>query len=238
MKLFPLVLAAIVALPLTAQGQDAAPTNAEPSFVRKSDIDLLSLLPPPPAPGSAREKADLAELHRLQDVRTPAREAIAQEDAVPTAFAVVRDDLGAAFTAEKVPKTAKLMQAVLIDEYLILDAAKDLWGRRRPFAVDSGIRPCLPQRPTGSYPSNHATIGYLTAMVLGGMLPEKRATLFESAARYAESRLTCGVHYPSDIEASKTTVALIAVKMHSNPAFQKELPEVRTELRSALGFAP
>ncbi len=240
MKILSIILAAIIAAPLvaTAQVQDMLPTKGEASFVRKSDLDLLNLLPPPPKPGSAREKADLAELRRLQDARTPERVKIAEEDAPENAFAVLRGDLGAGFTADKVPKTAKLLQAVVTDEGLILDSVKDLWGRRRPYWIDAGINPCFEKRTTPSYPSNHATLGYLTAMVLSSMLPEKRATLFSSAARYAESRLICGVHYPSDVEVSKTTAALLALKIQSNPAYQRELPAVRAELRSALGLAP
>src|SRR5205823_2065892 len=111
----------IAVLPALAAEDMAAPAHADPHFVRPADIDLLSLLPPPPAPDSPRQKAELAELHRRQDARTPEREAIVKEDSTETAFAVVRGDLGSAFTPEKLPLTAKLMAEVASDENLLLE---------------------------------------------------------------------------------------------------------------------
>src|SRR5690348_5971146 len=48
--------------------------------------DLATLLPPPPAPGSPADRADLAVLLAVQAARTPAMEAAARADTEETVF--------------------------------------------------------------------------------------------------------------------------------------------------------
>jgi acid phosphatase (class A) len=73
-------------------------------------------------------------------------------------------------------------------------------------------------------------------LVLIEMVPEKRDAILARADEYARNRLVCGVHYPSDIQASKLVAYSIHSVMDTNPQFQKELAAARVELRQALGL--
>ena len=203
-------------------------------FVDPASVDLQRYLAPPPAQDSAQTQKEFAEIRHLQETRTPEREKIAQDDQVETVFAVVRDGLGPHFTAQDLPVTAVFFQQLLAVEGKVVDPAKDAWARKRPAVIDSTIKPCVKPSTSGSYPSGHTTVAYMTALVLSDLLPEHRAEIFESASRFAESRIICGVHYRSDIEASKTAAAVIIMQARTNPAFQKGFTQSKAEMRRVL----
>jgi acid phosphatase (class A) len=85
------------------------------------------------------------------------------------------------------------------------------------------------------YPSGHALTGYLEALALIQIVPEKRDAVLARADDYAHSRVVCGVHYPSDGAASKLTAYSMMGIMMNDLRFKKEL-EARTETRRALGI--
>ena len=230
MWLLPCLLAAA---PVFAADE---PVAKAPNFVRPAELDLTVLLPPPPAMDSTETKAELATLRELQKIRSPERAKIAEEDNTETVFEVVRDQLGPNFAAENLPTAATFFKRLLSDEGIVVDTAKAAWARPRPFLVDSTLVPCPPAKKYGAYPSGHATVGYLSAIVLSEMVPERRPQIFSAAARYAESRLICGVHYPSDIAASRAVAAVMAVQVHESPQFQKEFAAAKAEVRSRLGL--
>ena len=102
---------------------------------------------------------------------------------------------------------------MLADARAVGEAAKTHWNRPRPFVASPLIHACVPQPPTNSYPSNHATVGMLYAQILARMLPEQRLRLLARARQYAEDRVICGVHYTTDIEAGKRAGAIEAFAM-------------------------
>jgi len=222
---------------------DAADATSAPkaaksaNFAHPADIDLLTLLPPPPANDSKQTKAELAELHRLQASRTPARVKQAEDDQTETVFAVISTDLGPSFNADSLPVTKAFFARVLNDEGVIVDPAKDTWARPRPPVLDPTLKPCVKLTKSGAYPSGHATVARLTAIILSDMVPEKRETIYNSAARFAESRAVCGVHYRSDLEASKIVGTLIAAQIRTDAEFQKEFSAAKAEVRQVLGLA-
>src|SRR5260221_1299460 len=66
---------------LEQQGELAYAADAKP-FITAENLDLASLLPPPPANDSAQTRAELGEVLTLQVTRTPEMEARAKADAV------------------------------------------------------------------------------------------------------------------------------------------------------------
>jgi acid phosphatase (class A) len=235
-------LAGILFLLLVQTAGSGVPALAEEkpakatTFVVPAELDLTRLLPPPPEADSAETKAELSAVRRIQEASSAERRKVAEEDTIETVFAVVRNDLGPTFTADRLPVASAFFKRLLADEGAVVDPAKAAWARPRPFMVDPAIKACPPAKTTGAYPSGHATVGYLTAIVLSDMVPERRAIIFASAGRYAESRLVCGVHYPSDIAASRTAAAVIAVQVRANAAFRQEFADARAEVRKAMGI--
>ena len=208
-------------------------------FVTPEQMPVASFLPTPPANDSAATRAELAELHRLQETRTPAEVAHAKADDAEEDIFIFRDVLGDKFNKESLPLTALLGDRVHGNEGVVVNPAKTLFKRPRPYNFDPSLKPVckIKTDPTDySYPSGHATTGYLEALTLALIVPEKRDAILARADDYAHSRLICGVHFGADPVASKMVAYATIGLMMSNREFQKELEAARAETRKALGL--
>jgi acid phosphatase (class A) len=208
------------------------------NFVAPEQVDLHKLLVPPPADASSHTKAEIDELLSIQRDRTREAAAEAATDAADRSIFRLGYMLGAGFTRERLPIVASFFERLGEDGMNVVDQAKRTWSRSRPFELNADIRPCcVVQSGSVSYPSGHAALGYLNAIVLGNMIPEKREAIFERAAQYGANRMVCGVHYSSDVEAGRISGTVIAAFAMQNPAFQQEFNKARDELRKALGYS-
>jgi acid phosphatase (class A) len=178
------------------------------------------ILSPPPATESAVTAAELAELHRIETTRTPAQIAQAQTDDREEDIFLFKSVMGPGFTAEALPVTALLSAHVRKDESSAGSPLKNIYRRPRPYQADSTLHPVCPLNPgPTSYPSGHSLSGYLLAFTLVQLVPEKREQIFERADEYVHNRLVCGVHYASDIEASRRVAYAIFGSMAASPNF-------------------
>ena len=66
--------------------------------------------------------------------------------------------------------------------------------------------------------------------------PEKGDAILVRADDYVFQRMVCGVHFRSDIEASRRTAYLVFGYMMATPRFQRDLDTARIELRSVFGL--
>ncbi len=207
----------------------------ESFFVSPDTVNLLVLLPPPPGPQDPVTGAELDELRQLQATRTPARVAVAQADAEITVFRLLIV-FNRPLTPAQLPKTAAFFKKLMADEEVATAPAKAGFARPRPYAVASDLQPVCPRPRSEAYPSGHTTTGYYMGVVLAAMVPEQRAAIFARTQEFAESRLICGVHYRSDIEAGRTAGTVLAAIAMNQPQFRAEFAEARAELRAALGM--
>jgi acid phosphatase (class A) len=231
MKLLSLLLAA-----MAASGSAGA---AEASFVSAARTQGQLLLASPPAAASAAAMRELAELHQLESVRTKEQVARAMADDKDESIFLFRDVLGGGFTPQALPLTARLSQRVGDDESANTDPLKRGFARVRPYNADKSLQPvCKTKTKDDSYPSGHATAGYLEALTLIELAPEKRDAILARADDYANNRLVCGVHYRSDIEAARLLAYAIHASMRDNPQYQLEVAAARRELRMVLEANP
>jgi acid phosphatase (class A) len=210
--------------------------SGEANFVSPEQVDLTKLLAPPPPDVSTQTRAEISELIRVQKVRSPEEEALAVSDNDVSIFQLASETLGPGFKPENLPLAVKFFKRLSDDERSIVSLAKKHWNRPRPFLLSSEVKSCFGQIQSGAYPSGHTTFGYASAVILSDIVPEKRVEIFESAARYGRSRMVCGVHYPSDVDAGRTAGTVIAAFAVQNPQFLKEFGEVKKEIRKALGL--
>jgi acid phosphatase (class A) len=89
---------------------------------------------------------------------------------------------------------------------------------------------------SASYPSGHATFGWGQALVLAAMVPEKADAILARGRAYGDSRVVCGVHYPSDIAAGRMTAAAVLARLESDAAYHRDFLLAKAELRAALGL--
>lgn len=234
-------LTILILFAAAAQAQTPAPAPAprKPIFITPEQLNISAILPAPPADRSPRANAELAEVHRIQDTRTEAMIKHARADEAEETMFAFRDVMGDKFTAENLPATALLSAHLHSAEGIIVNPAKAFFAKMRPFNFDSTVKPVC--KTNGNvrdygYPSGHGTTGYLEALALVMMVPEKRDAILERADDYAHSRVVCGVHYPADGVASKLTAYSMMALIVNNPQFQKEFAAAKAETRKLLGM--
>jgi len=209
------------------------PMAASAAMLDRSEIDAARLLPPPPAAGSAQEKAELAELKAIAAQAPPKLLAAATHDAQDETPDIFNAAIG--FDVATTPATFKLLDMVVKEEDEDTKPPKAFFHRLRPYSVDPRLKTCEPVKPgkhANSYPSGHATLGFAMGVVLASLVPEKSQAILARASEYAEHRLVCGVHYRSDIVAGQEFGTVLALRLMQNPQFQAQLALARDELQA------
>ncbi len=208
----------------------------DPSFVSAEETHAFQILLTPATAQSDKTKAELAELHRIEGTRSDMQQAAAMADDKEETIFLFKQPLGDWFNPQALPQTAALGSRVKNDEGINTSPAKTGFARVRPYNLDRTLHPiCTTKTKDDSYPSGHATTGYLMALTLIDMLPDERDAILKRADDYANNRLVCGVHYRSDVEASKLLAYTIHAVMTTKPQYQQELAVARAEVQRAQG---
>jgi acid phosphatase (class A) len=223
-KLWPACLALMIV------AASACVANAGPSV----DVDPARLLPPPPADGSAAQKAELAEVEQTVAARTPEALLQATSDDRTENPTIYRAVIGDGFDLDKLPATSRMMDDVMGVQRAAANAAKSYFRRNRPWIADPALATCGPRGGSrSSYPSGHATMGYSTGVVLAALIPEKAQAILTRASGFAENRIVCGMHYRRDIVAGQVLGTAVAVTLMHNAEFKTEFDAAEQELKAA-----
>lgn len=204
-------------------------------FIDPAALPPALTLPAPPADGTPRAEAELAEVKAIMAAATPDRLAQATADSKDESAGFFADAVPG-FDLTKQPATRKLFDEVRNDEDLQAKIFKTYFARVRPYNVDTTIVTCDPSDNTtkpSSYPSGHATMGYSMAVVLADLVPARGGDILARAQLYAENRLVCGVHYRADIVAGQVLGTAIGEELLHAPKFQADLEAARGELKAA-----
>jgi len=201
-------------------------------------------LPPPPAAGSLREQADIETYRSTRALEGSARWAMAQADneiETPSAPRVFAPALGVTFDPERVPTLTRLLGRMLGDLETIQTPVKKGARRPRPFVAEPAAT-CIAPQPwltaSGSYPSGHAALGWAWALVLSEMAPDKADEILARGLAYGDSRVICGVHYPSDVEAGRIVGAALVASLKADPDFQADFIQAQRELQTLRAARP
>ncbi len=209
--------------------------------------DSLALLRPPPAPGSAAATADLEAyraaraLHEQPRGRQAARDAPYKWPGVADAYACA---LGMPISEAGTPHLYTLLRRTLVDAGLATYRAKDRYNRQRPY-VQASESTCLPAeeaalRNDGSYPSGHASFGWAWALILAELSPDRSAAILRRGVEFGQSRVVCGYHWQSDVDAGRVIGAATVARLHADPVFLAQAARARQEIASvrAAGAQP
>jgi acid phosphatase (class A) len=229
------VLGGCAATPPAPPAAPASSAAASARCVDVSTFDLLRLLPPPPAQGSADQRAELDTMLRIQNGRDPAQVERARADAAVSVFRFA--DAFAdppAFAPGSLPLTAALFRDLETEESAVMEPAKAGFARPRPFTSEPRLAPILERPRSASYPSGHSTWAYAAGLVLADMVPERRTEILARAAEYAHNRVVAGVHYPSDVQAGQLAGTALAAMLFACPHFRSEEKAAKAELRREL----
>ena len=231
-----LLLSAIVSSAQQA-GLKAAHLDAQPlAWFSSRAVDFSALTPAPSASGSEQDKQDLAAVLLAQKTRSAAEVQQAQADDKQEDIFVFATVLGSQFRAAELPLTVALSLHLRQSSALVNPPLKLRFDRPRPFVASTKVHPVCQQTTTGSYPSGHAMVGTLEALALTQILPERAPEIFLRLDQYLHNRVVCGVHYPSDVAASRLIASSLFGLIAASPSFQKELASARVEVRNHLGL--
>lgn len=227
-----------------AYGQDSKPrkdhsTNPKVYFLNEGDVaNSLYLLPAPPEGGTIlflydKERYDWGKLQRpTARGSQAAADANVSADGVPKAFS---EAFGIPITEATTPEVFKLVVGMREDAGdLATREAKNHYMRMRPFAF-FGEETCNPEQQAelstnGSYPSGHTAIGWATALVLAELNPDRQNEILKRGYDMGESRVICGYHFQSDVDAARLVASGVVARLHADPGFQTQLGKARAEV--------
>ncbi len=218
------------------QAGSTKPARTSPWFSAQT-IDFVALTPAPPAPHSKRDRQDMKDVLLAQRTRTAAQVGQAKMDDGEEDIFVFASILGPRFNAAEMPRTAELSQHLRNASAVINPALKLNFGRPRPFVASTRIHPVCPVTSSSSFPSGHSMVGTLEALALTQIVPERAPEILLRLDQYMHNRVVCGVHYPSDVAASRIVASSLYGLIAASPAFQTELATARAEVRSHLRLA-
>jgi acid phosphatase (class A) len=211
-------------------------------YLPKADLpDGITLLPPPPAPGSAAFAADEETYRVTRVLRNTPRGALAARDAdlsfpgAPEIFSCAAD---IPITEGTTPRLYNLMHRSLIDAARVTHVPKDHYRRVRPFVTNKEAT-CDPESEpdlmkSGSYPSGHSSIGWTWALILTEIAPDRANAILSRGFAFGESRVICGVHWQSDVTAGRTVASGLVARLHADRLFRADLDAARGEIAAAL----
>jgi acid phosphatase (class A) len=210
--------------------------------------DSVALLPWPPLPGSPELAADEAAYREVRPLAATPRWRLAGQDGnlqFPAAVDAFACALGIKVSQQQMPRLYLLLQRTVVDAGQSTAAAKQKYQRQRPFEVaDDEI--CVPSdaaslRGNASYPSGHASVGYVWGEVLAAVAPERAAAVRERGLQFGISRAVCRLHWQSDIDAGRKVGTAVIRALRDQPEFVADLEVARGEMvraAAAVGAPP
>lgn len=232
-----LSLASMAALAQTKVSD--ATTYPDHDFLTTKDVpSSLSLLPPPPQPGSAHFDYDEAQYRWGKMQRITPRGKQAFDDAkiydggIEKAFS---EAFGAEISKQGTPEIYKLVYKTINDASLGTRQAKDYYMRMRPFMFygEPSLTPDDEKAlsKNGSYPSGHTSIGWAAALVLAEINPGRQDEILKRGFEYGQSRVICGVHYQSDVDAGRVVAAAVVARLHADDGFARQMEKAKKEFK-------
>lgn len=221
-----------LAFVLAARAADPAPA---PQYFNAAGFDWHAVVSPPPADDSVAGRADQELAIQLDLHRTPEQVALAKRyEKSLEVFAFMAPVLGGWCNAETLPRTQAFFKQANAESRPVIDAAKAAWNRSRPYIFNPALHPAAEKPNNASYPSGHAYTASWIAALLTAALPELTAEWDRQAQLIRWSRLVGGAHYPNDVTAGKMLGEAVAREMLKSPKLQRDLEEVRAEIRAHL----
>jgi acid phosphatase (class A) len=233
----------LIGLALT-MGLAAAPAFAATGYLDPAHRpDATSFILPPPAPGSAEAKADAKAFKVTRRLQGSERWKLAIHDDIYDAPVVLGDfgcAMGVRLDASNAPRLLALVEKLQADSSAVVRTAKGLYKRPRPL-VGNHAPICLDRKDFAgsfSYPSGHGSMIGAVSLVLAELAPDRAGPIAARARAFAESRVVCGVHWPSDVTTGAQAGTVLVAALHADPAFRADMEAARAEVAAARASAP
>jgi len=203
----------------------------------------LKVIPPPPKPGDARDNQDRAIFRATRSFKDSDRWKLAHADhryGWQDLFNDFRCATNMDIDVTKHPQLKALLDRVGGETGAAGGYLKEQFKRKRPFLIDAGDI-CIARDEdlinSWDYPSGHATLSWATGLVLAELLPSRATAIMARARAYGESRVICGVHTASAVDAGRTLGAAVVAALHKVPDFNASIDAAKKELAQVPGPA-
>ena len=236
------LLALTVAAGAAVAQAPQAPKPPSGGYLGASAPDTYRILPQAPVKGTVRYDADRKAFKNTRNLKDTPRWALAITDvnqfAMPKHMACA---LGVELTTQNAPKTMALLTKMAPDVSYATNHPKDIYQRKRPYLIDEGPicvnkDPALAASP--DYPSGHATWGWAVALVLAELAPDRATEILIRGRAFGESRMVCGVHNMSAVEAARTNASALVAGLHGSAQFRADMDAAREEVAKARAAGP
>ena len=236
-----LALAACAAVLIGGAGLAIAREDVQPAaqkgYLAAGALDTSKVLAPAPKPGEPRYEADRKTFLASRALQDGPRWKLAQNDVDESKIlADFACSLGFVPTPETTPKLVALLMKIRYDVRDAVNKPKDLYKRQRPYLIDEGpicVDKTQSLAASPDYPSGHTTWGWTVGLMLAEADPEHATPILVRARSFGESRVVCGVHNASAIEAGRTNASALVAALHGSKAFRDDLDAVRDEIAAA-----
>jgi acid phosphatase (class A) len=231
--------AAIAFVVLLGAAGGAASQQARPPGYLAEALNGALLVGAPPAEDSGQQAAERAHYRATRTLQGSERwaQAVQDNELTPAAlFGGFGCAAGVSMSAETTPATARLLARVGSDIGKASSASKGVYNRPRP-PVGNDLPICIAREPAlmtnSSWPSGHAMLGWTYALLLAEMVPAQAEAILKRGHDFGDSRVICGVHFQSDVEAGRTVASALVARLHADPAFAVDLAAAKAELANA-----
>jgi acid phosphatase (class A) len=225
----PILFTAAVAITVYAS---APQTSATPYYLPADITNSFQLNPPHPI-GSAPDQEDIRALRSAQENRTQADCSRAETEASLTSPAY-QEFFGAVgpFPTPLKGEVREFFIHIWSDAAIVSETFKNKYKWTRAFNVDPSIQPCLAKTASYSYPSGHALVSRVFALVLSDIDPSKRSVYLKRSDEIARDRLIAGMHRPNELAAGKKLADEIHEKMLKSALFLQDIKKMKALLAS------
>jgi acid phosphatase (class A) len=206
------------------------------SFLEAGYLNLIDVVLPAPIPQEARGVADREIFKLTRALKGTPRWDMAVADIANDPASMMRGFGCAtriAMTPLNAPKTAALLEKASRDTAREANELKGFYKKKRPFLIDSG-ETCEPQSDelaiSYDYPSGSATKGWTYALILAEILHERAAPILARGRAYGESRLVCGSHSMSGVEAGRMVADATMAVVRTEQSYGDAVVAARAEL--------
>lgn len=238
-------LAAALFAGITALAQAPADPSLGPpptrtvGYFKVSPLDGKAILGPPPTPDSPQGKADRTIFEQTRALEGgPRWKTAIQDNDLWTGGALQRFScaLGVDVSDKQTPALWRMLHRLELDVRLIGTPAKRFYDRKRPL-IGNDLPICVPRedwmRTNASYPSGHAMTAWSWGLIMAEADPRKATEVLALARDSGDSRVVCGVHFQSDVDAGRLLGAAMVARLHDVPEFRSDLVKAKAELARA-----
>jgi acid phosphatase (class A) len=201
-------------------------------------VDITTIVPDAPQKGDVRYEADRKVFRATRPMLKTPRGQLATIDLPSSVIDVMKIfscAAGVKLSPETTPATYRLLANANADTARSNNLAKDHWKRLRPFLIDKG--PICDSKEelakSYDYPSGHSTRGWTFGLVLSDAEPDRATPIQIRARAYGESRIVCGAHNMSAVEAGRLGATVTMESVRQSAAYQADVEAARAELKAA-----